>query len=217
MLDQANTIVQRAFDGKAKERFMRARRGARMKEFMARMRPEPGTRILDLGGAPGIWQHVEVPLRITILNLDASMLVPIAGMRHEVSFVEGDACAVRGYRRGEFDIVFSNSVIEHVGPEEKQEAFAREVRGLGRRYWVQTPSRWFPIEAHNGMPFWWFYPESVRRHFIAKWKSPLPEWTQMVEGTRVLSLGHFRSLFPEGNLYLEFAYGIPKSYTMYRS
>jgi hypothetical protein len=39
----------------------------------------------------------------------------------------------------------------------------------------------------------------------------------MVEGTRVLRLGDLRSLFPDGQLYLEFAYGLLKSYTVYRT
>jgi hypothetical protein len=124
---------------------------------------------------------------------------------------------VRQYQDGQFDLAFSNSVIEHVGPEPKQAAFAREVRRLGRDYWVQTPSRWFPIEAHCDMPFWWFYPDAVRRWFIKRWRPRLPAYTDMVEGTRVLRLGDLRRLFPDGELYVEFAHGLPKSYTVYRT
>jgi Methyltransferase domain len=197
--------------------FMNKRRSIRMRQFCERMHPFPGMRILDLGGSASIWQHVEVPLNLTILNLDADQLIQQGKSQHETTFLQGDACDVRQYQDGQFDLVFSNSVIEHVGPEPKQAAFAREVRRLGRDYWVQTPSRWFPIEAHCSMPFWWFYPDAVRRWFIKRWRPRLPSYTEMVEGTRVLRLGDLRRLFPDGELYVEFAYSLPKSYTVYRT
>jgi len=50
------------------------------------------------------------------------------------------------FRDGSFDIVFSNSVIEHISSPEDQQRFADEVRRTGRAYWVQTPDYRFPIE-----------------------------------------------------------------------
>jgi hypothetical protein len=114
-------------------------------------------------------------------------------------------------------VVFSNSVIEHVGPEIRQQSFAREVRRLGRAYWVQTPSKWFPVEAHCGMPLWWFYPEFVRRAIIRRWQEKLPGWTKMIAGTRVLSLRQMRRLFPEATIHVEYSFGLPKSYVAYSS
>ena len=67
------------------------------------------------------------------------------GLRHHTFHViEGDACSVEQFGDRSFDLVFSNSVIEHVGPPAKQAEFAHEVLRLGRSYWVQTPSKWFP-------------------------------------------------------------------------
>ena len=93
-----------------------------------------------------------------------------AASRHNLRYIEGDGCNVEGIADQSFDFVFSNSVIEHVGGPERRRAFANEIRRIGRSYWVQTPSIWFPIEAHNGMQFWWFYPQSVRRALIAGWR-----------------------------------------------
>ncbi len=220
MQDYTGEMADESADARSndlKTDFMNKRRSVRMRQFCQRMQPTPGMRILDLGGAAGIWNHVEVPLDLTILNIDAAQLTRQGKSRHEITFVQGDACGVRQYQDGQFDLVFSNSVIEHVGPESKQAAFAQEARRLGQDYWIQTPSRWFPIEAHCGMPFWWFYPEAARRWFINRWRPRLPAYTDMVEGTRVLRLGDFRRLFPDGELYLEFAYGLPKSYTLYRT
>ena len=197
--------------------FMNKRRAARMRQFCERMRPFPGMRVLDLGGSVSLWKHVDVPLKLTILNLEVDWIAQEEKSQHETTILQGDACDVHQYPDRQFDLVFSNSVIEHVGLEPKQAAFAHEARRLGQDYWIQTPSRWFPIEAHCGMPFWWFYPDAVRRWFINHWRPRLPAYTDMVEGTRVLRLGDLRSLFPDGQLYPEFAYGLLKSYTVYRT
>jgi len=141
----------------------RARKN-RMRTFTRLMRITEGMSVLDLGGLPMIWESVASPLDITILNLDLPGTPErAADSHHKIRYVEGDACKVMGFADYQFDTVFSNSVIEHVGPAGRQADFAREVRRLGRSYWVQTPSKWFPIEAHCGMPFWWFYPAELRR------------------------------------------------------
>jgi SAM-dependent methyltransferase len=130
-------------------------------------------------------------------------------------FVEGDACDLRAFADGEFDVVFSNSVIEHVGDTERQEAFARTVRRLGRRFWVQTPARWFPIEAHTGVPFWWFLPEASRNALLRRWHRKLPAWSDAMAGTRVLTRQRLAELFPGAQIFVESMIGIPKSYAAY--
>lgn len=189
-------------------------RKRRMQSFLDLMGIRSGMSVLDLGGLPAIWEDVQFPLAITVLNLPG--VAQRAGRsHHDFRYVEGDACRVDGFEDGHFDAVFSNSVIEHVGPADKQADFAREVRRLGRSYWVQTPSKWFPIEAHCGMPLWWFYPAGLRRYFIESWRRKLPAWTAMVEDTRVLSRGDLQRLFPEATILVERACGFPKSYVAY--
>ena len=60
-----------------------------------------------------------------------------------------------------FDVVFSNSVIEHLGDPRKHEQYAREIARVGVRYFVQTPNRWFPIEPHLLTPLVHFLPRDV--------------------------------------------------------
>jgi SAM-dependent methyltransferase len=193
----------------------RARR-ARMRWFLEFLQAagEPPPRILDLGGLPAFWADVPQPLDVTILNLPGTVHeTPVS--HHRFTYVEGDACDVRQFADRSFDVVFSNSVIEHVGDVDRQAAFAREVLRLGRRYWVQTPSKYFPIEAHCGMPGWWFYPRAVRERFIRRWREKLPAWTEMIEGTRVLSKARLRELFPGGRMRTERLVGWPKSYVIH--
>jgi hypothetical protein len=196
--------------------FSRRARRVRMAQMVQRMQLRPGQRVLDLGGLAETWREAPGPLDLTVLNLPGTQMKS-EGLQHRVTYVEGDACDVAGVPDRSFDVVFSNSVIEHVGNDEQQQAFAREVRRLGRSYWVQTPSVWFPIEAHTGMPFWWFYPESLRGRLMHGWQQKLPEWTEMVRGTRVLKHDRVRSLFPEARIYVERLGGIPKSYTAWLS
>ena len=115
-----------------------------------------------------------------------------------------------------FQMAFSNSVIEHVGDREYQAAFAKVVQRLSEKYFVQTPSKLFPIEAHNGIPFWWYYPGWLKRYFLEGWSKKLPKWTEMVEGTRVLSKKDMTELFPDSRMIVEKFFGFPKSYTAYK-
>ena len=189
-------------------------RKRRMDAFMTRMGVTPDTRIVDLGGNPGIWSCLDQPLDITILNLPG-MTEPHSPTHHRMRFVEGDACDVPQFQPGQFDIVFSNSVIEHVGPERKQEAFAATVKRLAARYWIQTPAIWFPLEAHTGVPFWWFYPEAVRKAILRRWHDKLPAWSESMADTRVLRRERMEQLFPGAEIYVESLAGVPKSYAAY--
>jgi hypothetical protein len=182
----------------------------RMRMFVELMDSKKVYSIIDLGGSAKTWSSVKDPAEITILNLPGGIIKsPVS--HQTVHYLEGDACNTNLPDRS-FDIVFSNSVIEHVGNKSKQEQFAREVRRLGRRYWVQTPSKCFPIEAHSGMPFWWFYPAYMRYHLIGRWRKTLPDWADMVDGSVVLSKRDLRRLFPEARIHTERVLGIPKSY-----
>jgi Methyltransferase domain len=200
--------------------FSAVARRRRMQSLMRILELRSGTRVLDLGGSPVIWENISVPLDITILNLPGGVpsfqLDDARTSNHTFYYVEGDACNVHQFADCSFDLVFSNSVIEHVGPPEKQEAFAREVLRLGKSYWVQTPSAWFPIEAHTGMPFYWFYPEQLRAWLLRRSRKKLPAWwTEYVAETRVLSRGRMAELFPDARLHIELFFGLPKSLVAY--
>jgi hypothetical protein len=194
--------------------FSRWARRKRMRLFLQSMSIANGTRIIDLGGTSEIWAHVPMTLQLTILNLPSG-LARKTPTHHSITYVEGDACDVSNLKDRSFDLVFSNSVIEHVGNAEKRAAFAREVRRLGNAYWVQTPAIWFPIEAHNGMLFWWFYPQWLRDYFLNKWRKRLPDWTRMVEETTILTKAELMTLFPDASIRTEKVLGFVKSYIVF--
>ncbi len=67
-----------------------------------------------------------------------------------------------------FDLVVSNAVIEHVGGEEAQRAFAGELCRVGRRVVIMTPNRWFPIEVHTLLPLVHWAPEPLSTSLLAR-------------------------------------------------
>jgi SAM-dependent methyltransferase len=98
------------------------------------------------------------PERITALGLQDG-----AGFRARyphIRYVQGDACALP-FADGEFDIVFSNAVIEHVGGRERQRLLVSEALRVGRRAFVTTPNRRFPLEVHTRLPFVHWLPQGV--------------------------------------------------------
>lgn len=123
-------------------------RRQRMLDMLRLTNVPKDARILDLGGTEYMWMLFPHNHHVTLLNLPGSFRSPKNDSCFQ--YVEGNACDLREqFDAGVFDLVFSNSVIEHVGPEPQQAQFAAEVRRLGRAYWVQTPSIRFPIEPHS--------------------------------------------------------------------
>jgi hypothetical protein len=171
--------------------------------------PEP-VRVLDVGGTREYWimNSPRLPrrCRITLLNLTA---VPVEGLPDTVS-VAGDARRMPQFADREFDICFSNSVIEHVGSWADQESMAREVRRVAKAWFVQTPNRHFPLEPHFVFPGWQYFPVRLRaalhRRFDLGWmpRQPDPILARAeVERIRLLTASEMVRLFPDGRLVRE--------------
>jgi hypothetical protein len=185
-------------------------------------------RILDVGGTPEIWRFIDVEEapRVTILNMpraDESRESAAAG----IEYVHGDGCNLP-FRDRSFDIVFSNSVIEHVGGPESQARFAQEIRRTGRGYWVQTPNRYFPIETHLLMPLVHLLPPAwrafiVRRFTVWQWiQRPAADEKRFyiehfVSDIRLLSAGQMQALFPDASILRERFLLFTKSLIAYRA
>lgn len=188
-------------------------RRCRTKEFIRLMKPKENMKVLDIGGQPTIWDNVAVPLKITCLNLPG-IAITNHQTHHDISYVEGDGCNMPDFEVDEFDLVFSNSVIEHVGDYEKRKMYAQEIQRLSNTYWIQTPYKYYPLEAHCGMPFWWLYPQALRSLFLEQWRKELPDWTEMVEETNVISTKEIKELFPKAKVMKEW-FVFPKSIIAY--
>ena len=143
---------------------MRRFRQRRMREFAALFNINESTRILDVGGTPANWLLLTVRPRVTLLNMPRAREDAWPGFQ----LIAADGCCLP-FANHSFDIVFSNSVIEHVGAPEAQRRFAAEVQRVGRRYWVQTPDRGFPLEPHLLTPFLHYLPRSWQAPLARRW------------------------------------------------
>lgn len=175
------------------------------------------TRILDVGGGPFNWSLLDVKPRVTIVNIP----------RAREAFDDHFTCVFADGRRlpfadQSFDIVFSNSVIEHVGDWDSQRAFAAEIARVGRAYWVQTPNRGFPVEPHLMTPFLHFLPRAwqsaIARRFTVWAMIERPSrdrWEYYIEhylrDIRLVDAGEMRQLFPGTEIVREKLLGMSKA------
>jgi len=119
----------------------------------------------------------------------------------------------------EFDVVISSSVIEHVGGRDDQAAFAREVRRVGKAYYVQTPNLYFPVETHVHTPFFQFLSKKWQRRLVRNFtvrglieRFPHSECDSLTYGINLLSRRDVAALFPDAEIIPEKAAGFTKSW-----
>ena len=104
----------------------------------------------------------------------------------------GDAADLSVYGDDAFDIVVSNSVIEHLPTPELQARMASEARRVGRRVYLQTPNRYFPLEPHFLFPFFGILPMRLRawllQHMDLGWHQRKPDPAEALEDVRSVRL-----------------------------
>jgi SAM-dependent methyltransferase len=132
-------------------------RARRHEEFFSLTQLRPDARVLDLGcGALGL-RGLEPALDITGVDLHERPSYP-------GPFVRADATQGLPFANDEFDLVYCSSVIEHVAPAQR-DAFARELRRVGRGWFVQTPAFSFPLEPHALLPGAHWLPVGLRKRY----------------------------------------------------
>jgi hypothetical protein len=177
--------------------------------------------VIDLGGEPSTWLGSPIhPKHVDIVNI-----APLDEATPDWIDVEvGDACTLpRHIAERRYDLVFSNSVLEHVGGHERRLRFAEAVHAMGPSHWVQTPYRYFPIEPHWIAPGMQFMPVRARATLARRW--PLAKvkptdahgavagvlWTELVDKTQM------RFYFPQSVIRTEKVLGWTKSLIAFKA
>jgi hypothetical protein len=175
-----------------------ASRRRKFRLFMDAFHPGADTTVVDVGvvdsgfgqggGAASTHNFLEAmypwPGQITAVGLDD--LPNFRQAFPAVTCVRADGLDLPFADR-EFDIAFSNAVVEHVGNEAAQRAFVGELCRVARGVFVTTPNRWFPIDVHSLLPGVHWLPEGPRTATLDR-----------LGKERITPLGPraFRGLFP---------------------
>jgi hypothetical protein len=178
--------------------------------------------VLDLGGTAESW--VRAPTRPRSVHLVNTVEQQREELPSWITSEVGDACALdEQLLSGRFDLVYSNSVIEHVGGHARRLEFAGMVAAAAPRHWIQTPYRYFPIEPHWVAPMTQFLPLWLRSQILRYWPlahtraSSFEQEVATQLGTELLGVTHLRHYFPASDVHYERFGGLVKSIVAVRS
>ncbi|RNI15801.1 class I SAM-dependent methyltransferase [Methanohalophilus sp. RSK] len=197
---------------------LRLKRIALFKDIIPKQKP---ISILDIGGTATFWKMMgfadDPDYSIKVLNLSAN-----ESNYNNIEAVSGDARDLSEYSDNSFDIVFSNSVIEHVGTYDDQRKMALEILRVGKQYFVQTPNYYFPFEPHFLIPCFQYLPFGLRVRLIQRFNLGHMKRTpdkdkaeEVIKSVRLLNRKEIQELFPEGHIHNEKLFGLNYSFIAY--
>jgi len=141
--------------------------------FMAEIAPNPEMLVLDVGftdkhslpTANIIEKNYPYPERLTALGLDMPSPREFQRRYPHVTTVSYDGSRFP-FADKQFDVCWSNAVLEHVGNSRRQVAFLSEIKRVSRRAFVTTPNRHFPVEVHSRTPLLHFLPKNLFDRYL---------------------------------------------------
>ncbi|MFG1879946.1 hypothetical protein ACGFIV_34455 [Sphaerisporangium sp. NPDC049003] len=193
-----------------------AKARARRWDWFAQSFPDLGSMsVIDLGGTASAWLRAPVqPAHVQIVNLETPPADLPGWLRADVA----DACDLPArILDTQYDLVFSNAVIEHVGGHLRRQLFADAVHRLAERHWVQTPYRYFPVEPHFLFPGFQYLPIAARTALLRRWPlvhtptSDRDAARNIVMEVELLSITEMRHYFPSSEIRFERLAGLVKS------
>jgi hypothetical protein len=201
-----NSITTRLVDVSSSDSVSTRFRSRRWRLLIEQFPNLPDMTVLDLGGTVDSWRLCPAkPGHLTLLNSFGQDTT-------DAEVVVGDACdppaALRARR---FDLVFSNSVLEHVGGHWRRMRFAETVNALGNHHWLQTPYRYFPIEPHFLCPCLQHLPLAVASRAAVHWPvgnyagvlDSTEQATQALQDIELLGTTEMRRYFPASTIRYE--------------
>ncbi|MEU3273747.1 class I SAM-dependent methyltransferase [Saccharomonospora sp. NPDC006951] len=217
----ASRLHHKLGDPRQENSFSSKRRAVRFAELTRRFPDLAAMRVLDLGGIPDFWRSAPVrPSFVTTMNLDK-----YEPPEHWLEHIVGDACELGSLEAcgGGYDLVVSNSLIEHVGGYQRRRDFADVVLAAAPSHWVQTPDRYFPVEPHYVAPGFQFLPLRTRARLVSKWPlahervHTVEEAVRQVLTIDLISATELAHLFPASDIWHERLLGFSKSIVAVRT
>jgi len=184
-------------------------------------------RLIDLGGTVKFWEDwglAKQPLLdVTLVNnhdkdkCHANDPITLPNIRR----LRADVLTLSAADFAEYDLIFSNSLIEHLPGREAQRQLARAIIESGRPYFLQTPNKRSPIDPHFPrpyVPFFATYPRSLQARLLT-WSalgsgSASPSYDAALARLKYyspLTTRDVRQLFPQARVVMERPMGVPMS------
>jgi hypothetical protein len=187
-------------------------RTKRMREFQQLFGINDQMMILDVGGSEMNWSLLQDRPIVVFVNLKVPQ-----NRSQTALWLIADGTSLP-FEEHAFGIVFSNSVIEHLGTLKNQEDFSRECQRVGHTLYIQTPNKNFPIEPHLVTPFIHWLPKSIQKKLLRNFTlwgwiaRPSQDFcNHFLEEVRLLDSREMQSLFPRARIHKERFWGMVKS------
>ncbi len=181
------------------ERASLANRRRKLRLFMDTVRPTAQTTVVDVGVADApfgaetghghTYNFFEAfyPWRERITAVSDVPLERFAESFPEIPRVVADGRKLP-FRDGEFDVAFSNAVVEHVGSRDDQRRFVHELCRVAERVFVTTPNRLFPVEVHTLVPFAHWLPKRHSSRIFGALRRDAWDGVELLTPKQLLSL-----------------------------
>jgi SAM-dependent methyltransferase len=146
-------------------------RERKLRLFLELLRPGPDTTVVDVGvtdapfggGSSDNFFEALYPWPEQITAVGPTELDRFEAAFPRVRTIRSDGRDLP-FADGEFDLGFSNAVVEHVaGGRDGQRRFVEELCRVAGRVFVTTPNRWFPLDPHSLLPFVHWLPSGSAR------------------------------------------------------
>jgi hypothetical protein len=178
--------------------------------------PKP-VRIIDLGGNENFWIQMglagKTEIEVILVNPEEVNITA-----NNIKYIKGDACSFRSLGL-EYDIVFSNSAIEHIRGSERSKLLSSEIVVSGKPFFIQTPNYFFPFEPHFLFPLFQFFPESIKIFLVMNFNmgwykkcSTYAESLSLIRSIHLFKRSELEVLFPNAELRKERFLGLTKSF-----
>jgi len=217
-MSKGNNFVREKIFKKYSQKFKENRKNL----FYKHLTVSSEDRILDFGGYDGSWLAFLVSFKSEELYVAdiAEHALETAKNKYGFKTILLDESGKIPFEDNYFDVIFCNSVIEHVtvdkdeiytiksNKEFREKSFARqkfladEIRRASKKYFVQTPYKHFIIESHTWFPsFFIYFPRTFQIgliKFLSKYwvKSSTPD-------VNLLTVEDMKILFPDAEIIQE--------------
>jgi Methyltransferase domain len=179
-------------------------------------------RILDLGGSDYHWRNSvfrnNKDYHITVINTENQNTKDFTN----ICFIKKDVRDLEFFDDKEYDIVYSNSLLEHLNNFEEQKKMGDEVKRIGKHYFIQTPNYYFPVEPHFLFPFFQFLSDDAKTWLVSKYKlgwfmkqDDKVKARELATSVRLLKKNELKKIFSDGKIYNEKFFFLNKSFVFY--